>query len=225
MTPLAPRDAYALWAATYDSGNPVQALDALGVGLLSPPLAGVSLLDAGCGTAHRLAFAGEHRPRRAAGVDLVLEMLAAARKDPDRPRALAQADVNALPLRSGSFGVAWCRLVAGYVDSIVSLYRELARLLEPGGVAIVTDFHPAAARAGHTRTFRDASGTVRTVASTIHEPEEHEAAARQAGLAFDARLDLAVGDEVRPFYERAGALARLEADRGLPLLLAYRFRR
>jgi malonyl-CoA O-methyltransferase len=223
VNPLEPRAAYARWAASYDAENAVSSLDALGLGFLSPSVKRAALLDAGCGTGRRLVFAGENRPRRAAGVDLVYEMLAAGRRDPARPRTTAQADVRALPFSSAVFDLVWCRLVAGHVDHLGPLYGELARVLAPGGRAVVTDFHPAAARAGHTRTFRDGTGAPGAVAHAVHEPPAHEAAARDAGLQFDARVDLCIGDEVKPFYESAGALDRLATDRGLPLVLAFRF--
>lgn len=140
-----------------------------------------------------------------------------------RPAPAAAADVRALPFPSGSFGVAWCRLAAGHVPDLVPFYRELSRVLEGGGALVVTDFHPEAARAGHTRTFRDPAGATLTVAHTVHEPATHEAAAASAGFRFDARLDLPPLENVKVFYEKAGALSRWEADRALPLLLAFRF--
>jgi hypothetical protein len=57
----------------------------------------------------------------------------------------------------------------------------------------------------------------------MHDTSAHEAAAHEAGLAFDATGSFGVGVEVRPFYERAQKLDRYAADEGLPLLLALRF--
>ncbi|HEX6939819.1 MAG TPA: class I SAM-dependent methyltransferase [Longimicrobiales bacterium] len=221
--PLPARDAYRLWAPSYDAENAVTRLEDRAVAALSPALAGRALLDAGCGTGRRL-------DRRAGavlavGVDLVPAMLAAGRAArPDGPPLVA-GDVIALPLRDGAFDVVWCRLVAGHLRELLPLYRELARVARPGAAVVVTDFHPAAARAGHVRTFRDAAGQVHAVEHYVHEPEDHEHAAAAAGLALDGRIDAAVGPEVREFYERAAALDRYEAQRGLPLVLALRFRR
>ncbi len=152
-------------------------------------------------------------------------MLRHGRADGARPRATAEGDLRALPVASSRFDVVWCRLAAGHLADVRPLYRELARVLVPGGTAVVTDFHPAAIRAGHRRLFRDASGRSHLVAHVVHPAEDHERAAAAARLAFDARLDLPVGDGVRVFWEWANALDRFERDRGLPLLLALRFRR
>lgn len=220
---LPARDAYRLWAPRYEAENAVTLLEDRTVAELTPPADGRALLDAGCGTARRL------QPRAGAGlalgVDLVPEMLAAGRALRPAGPPLVAADVTALPVRDGVFDLVWCRLVAGHVPALGALYRELARVSRPGAAVVVTDFHPAAARAGHERTFRDGSGRVWAIEHHVHEPEDHERAAGAAGLALDRRVDAAVGPEVREFYERAGALDRYEAQRGLPLVLALRFTR
>jgi len=223
--PLPAAAAYRLWAETYDEENPLTTLDRRAATLLSPPLKGKALLDAACGTGRRLVFREGDGPRLAAGIDLVFEMLRRGRAFAERPRATARGDLRALPIASSRFDVVWCRLATGHLPDLPSLYRELARVVAPGGLVLVTDFHPAAVRAGHRRLFRDASGKSHLVAHVVHEPEAHAEAAAAAGLSFDARLDLPVDDDVRVFWQRANALERFERDRGLPLLLALRFRR
>lgn len=221
---LRTREAYRLWSDTYDQENPLTVLDEAAVRMFTPELEGLDLLDAACGTGRRLVF-GENAPRSAAGVDLVFEMLARGRRVPGRPSATSAADVRSLPFPAARFDVAWCRLAAGHLPALAPLYAELARVLRPGGCAVVTDFHPEAIRRGHARVFRDAAGTAHTVEHVVHEPGDHEAAARAAGLSFDSGGWLSVGSEVRAFYERAGKLDRFGRDAGMPLLLALRFSR
>lgn len=256
---LAPREAYRLWAPVYEGETAVSFLDNLLVSALTPPLHGLRILDAGCGTARRLRAIRDAALR--AGADLTWEMLAAgtassedgdrsiddAVRAADRDRALdhdrvadsnpsvdrdraaspilAAADVRALPFASAAFDVVWCRLVIGHLPSVDAVYAELARVCRPGGTVIVTDFHPEAALAGHTRAFRDASGHLHHVEHHIHLPEDHRRAASAAGLDLAEVRDGAVGPELRPFYERAGRLDRYEADAGLPIVLALAFRR
>ena len=224
--PLAPRDAYRLWAPAYEAETAVSFLDDRLVAELSPPLAGVRLLDAGCGTGRRLrAVRG---PALAVGADLTWEMLAAGRSgdgDGDSPPLLAAADVRALPFASAAFDVAWCRLVVGHLARLDEAYAEVGRVTRPRGAAIVTDFHPAAARAGHTRSFRTADGRVHAVEHHVHEMGDHVHAASAAGLEFVDWRDGAVGPELRPFYAAAGRLGRFAADEGLPVVLALSFRR
>ncbi len=222
--PLSPREAYRLWAPSYDGENVLSALDERAAAVLTPPLPGLSLLDAACGTARRLRFPARSGPRLATGIDLVLEMLLCARPDPSRSRRLAAGDLGRLPLASGAFDVVWCRLAAGHLRTVAPLYAELGRVTRAGGAIVVTDFHPEAARQGHVRSFRDASGARRLVEHTVHETDTHVEAACASGLDVEKRLELAVGPEVRQLYEKSGGLDRYERDRGLPLLAAFLFR-
>ncbi|MFW6079228.1 MAG: class I SAM-dependent methyltransferase, partial [Gemmatimonadota bacterium] len=195
-------------------------------------------LDAACGTGRRVS--GPHAtrhgrrasvsgsadlPGRAVGVDLVHAMLAAGRRArPDGP-AVACADLRALPFADRRFDVVWCRLALGHLGTLGTAYRELGRVCRRGGCVVVSDFHPEAAKTGHTRTFRDARGRLREVEHFVHAAADHRAAARAAGLTLDDRVDASVGPEVRPIYERAKALDRYRIHRGLPLVLALRFSR
>ncbi len=225
MTAIPAREAYRSWAPVYDEENVVSALDQLAVSILTPHLDGLALLDAGCGTARRLVFADGAAPRRVAGIDLVFEMILQSRDDPRRTRVLAVGDIGTLPVATATFDVVWCRLAAGHIRDVDSVYRELSRATRSGGVLIVTDFHPDAVRHGHVRSYRDERGELRVVEHVVHEPADHDRAARRAGLDFDARVDLRIGPGVRDFYERAGAATRYERDRGLPLVLGLRYRR
>ena len=220
--PLAAREGYRRWAASYGDENPVTALDAAAVRQLTPPLAGKALLDAGCGTGSRLAALDGDRPERAVGVDLVREMVRRGREIAPGLR-LAVGDVRSLPCESGGFDVVWCRLVVGYVSELRAAYAELGRVTRPGGCVIVTDFHPAAVRARLARSCWDERGRAHVLEHHTHEPEDHRMAAARAGLFLDLSLDLAVGPDVQPFYAAAGMIDRYEEQRGLPLVLALRF--
>ena len=144
-------------------------------------------------------------------------------KDRASELPLGVADIRALPFGDQLFDMVWCRLVIGYIADLAGAYQELGRVTRPGGSVIVTDFHPAAARAGLVRSFRDAEGVVHVLENHVHEPAQHQDAAARAGLAFDVGLDQVVGPVVRPFYDAARMLDRYEQQRGLPLVLALRF--
>jgi malonyl-CoA O-methyltransferase len=217
---LSPAQGYALWAPTYGE-TAVTVLEAAAVESLGLSLAGRRVLDVGCGIARRLAGAREAGASVAVGVDLTPAMLARAEGGP----WLAAADVRALPIAGGTFDVVWCRLVLGYVADLDTAYAELARSCAAAGVLLVTDFHPAAAAAGHRRTFRDSMGAVHELEHHVHQIDAHRAAAARAGLALREQRDCVVGDAVRGFYERAGRLDMYEQQLGLPLVFALVFDR
>ncbi|HEX3151789.1 MAG TPA: class I SAM-dependent methyltransferase [Gemmataceae bacterium] len=97
---------------------------------------GVRLLDVGCGTGHHLA---ELRARgyEVAGIDGSTEMLEHARTlNPGTD--IRQADVDALPFPDNSFDFVLCVEVFRYLPKPSAAIREMARVLKPGGVCLVT---------------------------------------------------------------------------------------
>lgn len=222
MTALAARDAYRLWAPTYSSENVVTTLEQELVSAITPALAGLRLLDAGCGTGRRLRAAG---PAVAVGVDISDAMIAEAlREDLPANVRLAVGDIRALDLPDRSFDIVWCRLVIGHLPDCGAVYSELARVADAGATIIVSDFHPAAHEAGHRRTFR-AGGEVHEVEHHVHDPAQQLAAAADSGLELVAIREAAVGEGVRPKYQAAGRAEAYDRDLGLPLVLALAFRR
>jgi malonyl-CoA O-methyltransferase len=220
MRVLSPAQGYALWAPAY-AETVVTVLESAALESLGVPLAGRRLLDAGCDTGRRLARARQAGASVAVGVDLTPEMLAQAHGEP----LLAAADVRALPVADGAFDVVWCRLVLGHVADLEAAYAELGRCCAAGGALVVTDFHPAAAEAGHRRTFRDARGEVVELEHHVHRAGAHRGAAARAGLSLRQRRDCAVDDTVRDLYAQAGRLDMYERQRGLPLVLVLVFER
>ena len=222
MTALGARDAYGLWAPNYEGETAVSHLEARLVAAITPPLAGLRLLDAGCGTGRRLRG---FNAASAVGVDACPEMLEAGLGigSPAPGVRTMVGDVRDLPVPDRAFDVVWCRLVLGHLPELGAAYAELARVAGDGATVIVSDFHPAAYEAGHRRTFR-ADGAVHEVAHHVHRVVDHSTAAAAAGLdPVDVRIGL-VGSEVRSFYEAAGRLALYHEQRGLPLVLVMLFR-
>jgi malonyl-CoA O-methyltransferase len=218
VTVLSARDAYRLWAPTYEAETAVSFLEEQLVAALGISTTNRTLLDVGCGTARRL---NGRTAQQCVGVDLSAEMLACSTDD----HALAAGDVRALPLATASFDVVWCRLVIGHVRELARAYGELARVCRAGGDVIVTDFHPDAVAAGHRRTFRDALGVRREVEHYVHTAQAHATAARAAGLVAAKQRDACVGPAVEQFYAAAGRLDAYEMQKGLRLVLALAFRK
>ncbi len=190
---------------------------------MTPPLGTARLLDAGCGTARRIRNSGA---ASRVGLDACGEMLAAGvdRDGPIPGVALVIGDVRAMPFGERAFDVVWCRLVLGHLASIEQAYTELARVADCGATVIVTDFHPAACDAGHRRSFRSGA-TIIEVEHHVHRRENHVAAASVAGLELEEVREDVIGNDVRPFYDRAGHAADYAAHIGLPVVLALKFRR
>jgi len=217
MIALAPREAYRLWAPTYASETAISFIEDELAQELSPPLGGKRLLDAGCGTGRRLF---ENNASFAAGIDVSFEMLKAG-----NAARVAAADVRNLPFAAESFDLVWCRLVLGHLQPLQSAYNELARVCVPGGELLVSDFHAAAARAGHTRSFRDASGAVHEIEHHIYDRAAHVSAAEHSGFAPSRMQEGTIGPSVEHFYVRAGRHDLYMRDLGLPVVASFCFKR
>jgi SAM-dependent methyltransferase len=101
---------------------------------------GAKLIDVGCGTGDVLRRLGGRF--ECLGCDPAPEMLEHAKAAlPDAELAVASAE--ALPYADGRFDAALCIEVVRYLDDPRPALRELARVLRPGGVALVT-FAPLA---------------------------------------------------------------------------------
>ena len=206
------RAAYTEWAPSYEAETAVTRLEDEMIGTVIVPTGDGRVLDAGCGTGRRL---GQPRTRRGVGIDLTFAMLQHARE----PLPLAAADVRALPFANGTFEVVYCRLVVGHLPDPSRAYAELSRVCTPDGLVIVTDFHAAAARTGHRRTFKGADGRSHEVEHYVHSPEQHVSMAEAAGLRVERCEDGAVGASIRDMYVAAGMGAQYEAQLGMPLVL------
>ena len=101
-------------------------------------LAGRRVLDVGCGTG-RLAAALADRGSRVWGIDPSEEMLTQARKAVGRRVRLKVGRAEALPFKDRWFERAVLHLVVHLLDRPVA-FRELARVLAPGGRAVVATF-------------------------------------------------------------------------------------
>jgi SAM-dependent methyltransferase len=99
------------------------------------PVAGLRLLDAGCGgggLARRFAAAGA----RVAGLDASAAMLGRARS---AAGAWVRGDARRLPFAAASFDLAACSLVLHYLHDPGRALGEIARVLRPGGRLVLAD--------------------------------------------------------------------------------------
>jgi malonyl-CoA O-methyltransferase len=164
----------------------------------------------GCGTGRWSARLG------AIGIDASPAMLAVAAQKPDLCGRVVVGDAAALPVAGGSAGLVLCTLTLGHVREWDTALREFARVLEPGGSLILTDFHPAAAEQGWRRTFRHAG--------TVYELENYPYTVRQLqeaapGLALDECVEAAIGEPERHLFDAAGRPELFDAARGTPAVL------
>lgn len=96
--------------------------------------------DVGCGTGNVAELLAPH-VRQVIAVDQSGPMLQAARKRLARTPnvTFVRGDAEALPVDDTSVDAAVCMLVLHHLADPASAMRELARILRPGGIALVVD--------------------------------------------------------------------------------------
>ncbi len=125
-----------------------EALDRIRVGN------GDRVVDLACGTGD-LAELARARGAQVVGIDFAFEMLCAARRRGIRA-AFLQADGEALPLPDAWATVATCGFALRNFVSLPAIFRELARVLQPGGRVAFIEVdrpRPALIRAAHALYF------------------------------------------------------------------------
>jgi len=189
---LSPLDGYAAWAERYDDeDNPLALLEGPAIFEACGPVAGLRILDAGCGTGRHslpLIEAGAH----VVGLDFSPEMLAVARRRADSlmgatGSASAEFHQHSLPdpfpFLDDSFDLVVMGLVIEHVDDLDSVMREAYRVLNTAGRCLVSALHPDRTAVGQRARFIDPATGLRTPIATIHRTEdEYLSPARAAGF-------------------------------------------
>lgn len=110
-----------------------------------PPLAGLRVLDVGCGFGWFARWARAAGAASVVGVDLSERMLArAAEMTDDAAIEYRRADLEGagLPGADGEFDVAFSSLALHYVVRLGELVAEVRRVLKKGGVFVFSIEHP-----------------------------------------------------------------------------------
>lgn len=221
-------EGYDAWAATYDSGeNAATRTDSEVVrGLLESVPRGRAL-DAACGTGRQSATLVE-LGHEVEGFDLNETMLAVARQRVPEAR-FQQATLDAIPYDDASFDVAVCSLALTHVAELHPALAELARVVRPGGHAVLSDMHPVTVHLGITAGFPapELDASIAQVRNLLHEVSEYVNGFAATGWEVLACVEPTMPDDAittHPAYPVVPDAVR-EAFEALPFLLVWKLRR
>jgi SAM-dependent methyltransferase len=97
------------------------------------------VLVTGCGPQPTLVRYLAQRGHRATGLEVVPDYVTEAREFlGELPGTIVEATAEDMPFPDGSFDLAWSESVLEHVEAPERVIGELARVLRPGGVAVVT---------------------------------------------------------------------------------------
>ncbi|WP_344971838.1 SAM-dependent methyltransferase [Streptosporangium fragile] len=215
---------YGFWTGPHDDASIEEATERMTDVVVSRLGAGPGsrVLDVGCGNGRPAVRVARTLGARVVAVDVDREAL---RNGAEHARAQGVAemvefrhvDAMRLPFADASFDAVLAFEVTPHFD-VTALYRGIARVLRPGGRLVVETPY---LRVPMTEEIRERIGPYLTMLNAVSfdSPEEHSAAARQAGMAVTELVD--VTENVRDSFPRLVSglrerRARLEAERGVP---------
>ncbi len=190
---IAPADtlrAYDEWATHYDADdNPLVA--ATGLCLRARPLevAGMRVVELGCGTGRNAPTVLAAGALAYTGVDGSAGMLAEAqRRVSDSRASWLQAELAQLPQprqADGLHDAALIVLVLEHLTELDGVFGALARWLRPGATLRMLELHPDRIAAGTVAHFHDEHGVERRFTSTAHPVAELHAALARNGFTVE----------------------------------------
>ncbi|EYB69462.1 hypothetical protein DEIPH_ctg005orf0013 [Deinococcus phoenicis] len=126
---------------------------------LLPPLAGLSVLDLGCGFGWFCRHAQEQGAREVVGLDLSEKMLARARSlTPSPAVTYLRADLEEVQLPEARFDLIYSSLALHYLEHLPALLTQVRRALRPGGRFVFSVEHPVYTAPSHPGWLTDAAG-------------------------------------------------------------------
>jgi len=187
---LTVEEGYDAWSTTYDDpGNGLLAPDFERVTALADGAPSGRALDAACGTGRYAEWLAEQGCQVVA-VDRSEGMLAVAR-DKLNGADIRLGDLSDLPVESETIDLVICALALTHAEDLTRPYRELSRVLRPGGRLVVSDTHSlflAALRYPLVMTLAD--GSLGYLPGWEHSVADHLTAALEAGLVVSRVAEL-----------------------------------
>jgi ubiquinone/menaquinone biosynthesis C-methylase UbiE len=212
--------AYERWAWNYPpvAHNPLMRAEQQLMLELAPEVVGSRVLDLACGSGRYSRLLREANAAQVVALDFCAPML----RQVSVPQRVC-ASMMRLPFREAVFDCIISGLAVGHATDLRAWMVEAARVLCSGGTLLYSDFHPEAARAGMTRSFKDEQNATWTVPHETHELVRHQETVVAAGLKLESIREVRVGLELQEAFSGSEQIYR--DWHGLPLVLVVRARK
>jgi SAM-dependent methyltransferase len=213
------RTLYERWAQCYPpvAHNPLMRAEEAAMSYLWPQLRGRRVLDLACGSGRYARRLSQEGAELIVAVDFSVGML---RQVELTGAVRVCGNMMWLPFREQTFDAIICGLAIGHAGCLQDWMSEMHRVLRNGGQLLYSDFHPEAARAGMTRSFKDARGISCTVPHHIHELDAQRRAAACAGFRLDRVHEVRIGKELCEAFPGSDSFYR--QWHGLPIVQVTR---
>lgn len=216
-----PKDAYNIWADTYDKeqDNLMLFYDKI---ILSELLSKTEIkekviLDYGCGTGRNWSLFLRNEPQEIIGCDISSNMVEKLKSKYKSAKTFLIKD-NKLPIiNNNECDLIVSTLVIAHVEKIEEMFAEWSRVIKNSGDIIITDFHPTLLAEGGTRTFSHDNKSL-TIKNYIHTISEIEKKLSSYGFKTVSLIEKNIDDDVKHFYIKHNALKVYEKFKGIPFI-------
>lgn len=207
---------YAQWAKNYpaQAHNPLMEIEERAMlSLLPDDLSSQICLDLACGSGRYMRLMQSRWAQQIFGVDYSADMLVQAINSQFAigPLQLARSAFLALPFAAATFDLIICGLGIGHERNLKQTIAEAARVLQPGGIILYSDFHPFATLSGWQRSFTTANGDILNLEHYLHLYSDHHQACQAAGLNIDAILEPIAGEHAPPGFQQVPVVLVIRA--------------
>ena len=220
------KEGYRLWSRVYDSQpNPMLSLERRFLEPLLPSIAGLDVVDLGCGTGRWLEIFAQKSPRSLIGIDCSEEMLARASEKMGTRAQLISEDCEKPTLSSDSADLVLCSFLASYISDLDRFAKEIRRIARPQADVFLTDVHPLTqSTLGWRRGFR-LDDTHVDVATLTWSLAQVLLAFEHAGMRLAAVLEPSFGAPETKIIERAGKSSSSNSAQQFPAIYILQFHR
>lgn len=226
MMMATPSDVFDTWAEVYDEQpNPLLALEQRFLSRMLPDVAGLDVLDAGCGTGRWLQLLAPHRPASSVGVDVSPQMLQRASAKLGPASTLRQGTCVSLPMANANTDLVLCSFVLSYLENVEAFACELHRVTRPGANVFLTDMHPdTALTCNWKRSFR-ANGTEEHLRATHRSLQQITDIFQTYGFELLTRIEPCFDVQEKATFAQNGKLEAYESATNLPAIYILQLRK
>lgn len=218
-------EGYRLWSRVYDSQpNPMLSLEQRFLAPLLPPVAGLDIVDLGCGTGRWLEKFVSKNPRSLIGMDSSAEMLARAAEKISNRATLVKGNCEHPQLLPLSADLLLCSFLASYISDLNGFAEQIRRIARPNADVFITDVHPLTqSTLGWRRGFR--MGDTHIDVATLTWSLAHVLSAfEHARMRLAAILEPSFDEPEFRILERAGKSHFWDAMQRFPAIYILQFR-
>jgi len=216
---LSPSEGYRHWARKYDAEpNPMLALERRYLEPLLPRVAGLDVVDLGCGTGRWLENLKEGEPRSLLGVDPSREMLRQATKKLGSAARFVRADGGAAPLAEASADLVLGNFVLSYAEDAAGFLANARLTLRETGSLFLTDVHPETRAALRWRRGVRRETEFQEIRTQERSIDMVIALCESVGFRLRARLEPCFGEAERMLFQEAGKTNYYEQAAGYPAI-------